>query len=262
MISLVDQIGRTITLPAPPQRIVSLVPSLTELLFDLGLGDRIVGCTWFCVHPQSATAKLAKVGGTKNVSIDKMKGLAPDLVIASKEENLQTQVEEIEKFAATYVSDINTVAEAERAITHIGMLTGSEGGANYLLQRIAQNCNQWPYTGKSVAYLIWKDPFMAAAQDTFISQMLLRAGFRNALDATFSRYPEISQEELAALNADFIFLSSEPYPFQQKHAVEIAALAPHSKVVLVDGEIFSWYGSRLVKFDAYISSLLTSLSLK
>ncbi|GHB46828.1 ABC transporter substrate-binding protein [Mongoliitalea lutea] len=246
-----DQMKRSIHIPAYPQRIVSLVPSQTELLVDLGLEDRIVGVTKFCVHPQGLKKQKTIIGGTKNFHFDKINALQPDLIIGNKEENYQEGIEFLEKKYPVWMSDIYTLEDALEMMRGIGKITGTTVQADILINEIFQGMAALAPQNKGTAvYLIWKDPVMAAGTQTFIHDMLGRAGFTNLVQEP--RYPELSLEDLKTLSPDFLLLSSEPFPFKQKHIDEFAAHLPQTHVQLVDGEMFSWYGSRLRYFVDYV----------
>jgi ABC-type Fe3+-hydroxamate transport system substrate-binding protein len=256
-----DQMNRTINIPAPPQRIISLVPSQTELLFDLGLGDRVLGITKFCIHPEEWFRTKTRVGGTKTVHLGKLASLQPDLIIANKEENVQAQVEEVAKDFPVWISDINNLEDALQMIVAIGHLTGTEDKARNIATAI-KNGFVALTTGTSpmrTAYLIWKDPYMTVGSDTFIHHVLQHAGFTNVF-AHQQRYPQVSIETLQQVAPQVLLLSSEPFPFKEKHLEELRALLPHTHVLLVDGELFSWYGSRLLKTPAYLQNLRDRIS--
>jgi len=253
--SFTDGMGREVTINFPPKRIVSIVPSQTELLFDLGLDEEIIGLTKFCIHPIDKFASRTKVGGTKKLNIDLIKDLKPDLIIGNKEENTQSDIEELAEFFPVWMSDIFTLDDAMKTITEIGELVDRAPEASYLNHLISAGFSDLKTFAlqnnidKKVAYLIWRKPFMAAGKNTFIDDVLLTNGMINVIGE--ERYPEITLEELKTLNCELILLSSEPYPFKEKHIEEIQAAIPNAKVLLVDGEMFSWYGSRLVKAVQY-----------
>ena len=242
--------------PFPPQRIVSLVPSQTELLFDLGLGERVVGVTKFCLHPTEARQCATVIGGTKNFDFEKIAALRPDLILGNKEENYQEGIEQLAGAYPVWLSDIATLPDAIAMIRQVGLLTGTATRANALATDIAASfvnlsAVQPPLT---TAYFIWRKPYMVAAADTFIDDMLHRAGFLNVF-ADQQRYPEITPAQLAAAQPKQILLSSEPYPFREKHLEEFRDICPEATVRLVDGELFSWYGSRLRHSGAYFREL-------
>jgi len=241
-------------------RIVSLVPSQTELLYDLGLTDAVVGITKFCVHPQHWRAEKTIVGGTKNIHIDRIQALAPSLIIANKEENTEAIVAACSHIAPVWVSDISSLNDALDMITSIGALTNTVAKATQIADTIAYNFNMLslPTRHYKTAYFIWRKPYMAAGGDTFINAMLSAAGLKNAF-AHMPRYPEVTLEHLAVNEVDLILLSSEPYPFKATHVAELQAALPNAIIKLVDGEMFSWYGSRLLQTPAYLQRLLTAL---
>jgi ABC-type Fe3+-hydroxamate transport system substrate-binding protein len=262
MPSYTDQLKRTIAVNKP-KRIISLVPSQTELLFDLGLEAEVIGITKFCVHPEKWFRQKQRIGGTKNVSIEKIKSLNPDLIIANKEENVREQVEELAMRFPVWTSDVNTLNEAFRMIEDIGELVQKKEKAKELITQIRSKFGQLrlPKNIAKAAYLIWKDPYMTAGGDTFINDMLSHAGFKNACNDK-RRYPLITIEELRKTDCELLFLSSEPYPFKQFHMEELQQHLPQTKICLVDGEMFSWYGSRLLHAPAYFESLHHQINAK
>lgn len=252
-----DQTGRTISLPNIPRRIVSVVPSQTELLHYLGLNEQVIGITKFCIHPDEWFRTKTRIGGTKQLSLEKIYALQPDLIIANKEENVKEQVEALSAHFPVWVSDVNNLADACDMIVSIGEVTGKAAAATALADSIRGAFSSIPrITPIPTAYLIWKDPYMSIGHDTFIHDMLQRCGFDNIF-ADRTRYPAVSIEELAV--ADLILLSSEPYPFAQKHIDALSTQLPGKKIILVDGEMFSWYGSRLLQAPAYFEQLQLSL---
>jgi ABC-type Fe3+-hydroxamate transport system substrate-binding protein len=262
-ITVKDQLGRVITLPHPPQRIVSVVPSQTELLFDLGLREEVVGITKFCIHPDEWFRSKTRVGGTKTLDPEKIKALEPDLIIANKEENDHAQIEALIKQYPVYVSDIKNLDDALSMIKDIGQLTQREQEANQLAMNIHDGMSQLtlPQRRLSCAYFIWWEPIMTVNHDTSINDMLERCGFDNVFrnDAS-SRYPVIDEAALVAAQPELILLSSEPYPFKEKHMDYFRQLLPNAKVMIVDGEMFSWYGSRLLKAPSYLQQVIHQLS--
>lgn len=241
----------------PPQRIVSLVPSQTELLYDLGLEEEVVGITKFCVHPHQWFRNKARVGGTKTVHMDRVRDLQPELILANKEENLKDQVLQLADIAPVWVSDIHTLDDALHMISTIGKLSHRSIKAEDLCTQITLAFDEIPkpVTSISVLYLIWQEPWMAAAGDTFIHDMLQHLGLQNVLGAQH-RYPELTDEALQRLQPDWVLLSSEPYPFKAQHVAAVQRLLPRAKISLVDGELFSWYGSRLLQAPAYFKKIL------
>ena len=264
--SFTDQLGNTIILNFPPKRIVSIVPSQTELLFDLGLDKEVIGITKFCIHPIEKFASTTKIGGTKKLLIEKIRALQPDLIIGNKEENTQEEIELLMQEFPVWMSDISNLEDAMETITQIGALVDREPEAAYLnhlinagftdLQTLAVTKN----IDQKVAYLIWKDPYLFAGQNTFIDDILRKIGLNNVVDQ--NRYPTQTLAQLQAVNCELVFLSSEPYPFKEKHVQEIQSALPNAKVMLVDGEMFSWYGSRLVKAVQYFFEFQKEISAK
>jgi len=236
-------------------KLISLVPSITETLFDLGLtSDEIVGRTKFCIHPEELVKNIEIIGGTKNLNLEKIKALKPDLIIANKEENVKEQVEELMRDFKVLVTNVETLEDNYYLIKHLGHLFEKKEKAQYLNLRTYEAFDI-PKSEKSlkVAYLIWKDPYMTVGGDTFISRILEELGFEN-LFKNLKRYPEVQLEELK--EADLIFLSSEPFPFKEKHMAEIQTICVDQKIMIVDGEAFSWYGSHLAKCGEYYLELL------
>lgn len=256
-----DQLQKEIQLSVLPQRIVSLVPSQTELLAAIGLNEEVIGITKFCVHPNHWFRSKQRIGGTKNVAIEKVRALQPDLIIANKEENVREQVLELEKIAPVWTSDIHSIEDALSMMQSMGELTGKTAEANSLITTIEakrallQTLINDTKKRLRVVYLIWKDPYMAAGGDTFIDTMLQACGWNNCLGNRM-RYPEISLSELAQLRPDLVLLSSEPYPFQQKHIAELQQVLPGTRIVLADGEMFSWYGIRMANAFDYFRKML------
>lgn len=253
---MTDQLGRRVEVPFPPRRIVSLVPSQTELLFDLGLGAKVVGVTKFCIHPSQARTVATVIGGTKNFHLEKIAALKPDLIIGNKEENYQEGIAQLAADFPVWLSDISTLPEALQMIRQVGFIGGAEAKAQALAAEIAAAFEALAPAGtpETAAYFIWRKPYMVAATGTFIDDMLRRAGFANAFGEQV-RYPELTAAQLAAAAPQRIFLSSEPYPFGGKHVAEFQQICPGAKVEIVDGELFSWYGSRLRKSAAYLREL-------
>jgi ABC-type Fe3+-hydroxamate transport system substrate-binding protein len=251
---------QTSDLPYLPKRIVSLVPSQTELLFDLGLEAETIGITKFCVHPQQWFKTKERVGGTKTIKIDKIHQLKPDLIIANKEENVKDQIEELAKDYPVWLTDVNNLPDALQMITDIGTITGKTEFATASINSISKGFKAMQKMEKPLktAYLIWRKPYMTVGGDTFINDMLMQCGFENIF-ADKPRYPEINIENLQIANCQLLLLSSEPYPFKQKHMDELSSHLPNTKIILADGEFFSWYGSRLQKAPQYFKQLIAQI---
>ena len=247
------------SLPTRPRRIISLVPSQTEMLHSLGLEEETIAITKFCVHPPGWFSSKIRIGGTKALDIDKIKELNPDLVIANYEENAKDQVEAIAADFPVWVTDVKTIRDALGMIRDIGKLTDKQSAAGELIRDIETSISRWqvvPRAKKSVkaAYLIWKDPYMTVGGDTFIHNMMNLAGFQNAFGWQ-ERYPEVTADDIRESGCEVLLLSSEPYPFQEKHVIELSAELPGVTVVTVDGEMFSWYGSRIKEAPSYFHKM-------
>ena len=244
-----------------PIRIISLVPSITELLFDFGLKKEIVGITKFCIHPKALFNTTEKIGGTKNVDIKKIIDLNPDLIIANKEENVQQQIDQLAKLFPVYLSDVSDYTTAITMISEVGLLTNKKKAAEGIINSIEKSFEVEKTIGakkKKVAYLIWNNPYMSVGSDTFIASMIEKAGFENIFDNE-KRYPPISLEELQQKKPDIILLSSEPDPFKTKHVEELKQHFVTTPITLVDGEMFSWYGSRMLLMPGYFKNLVSEI---
>lgn len=262
---ITDQVGSVLVLNKTPERIISLVPSQTELLVDLGLKDRIVGITKFCVHPTRLRKEVTIVGGTKKVDYNKIIQLKPDIIFCNKEENTKEMVEQLRKICLVHVSDVITLDDSYELIEQYGsILDTNEKAAQISRAIVAQQSSLRQYIDtsktvkKRVGYFIWQDPLMVVGNSTFINTLLEEIGFKNAFVNKEGRYPEIRWSDLAGL--DYIFLSSEPYPFKEKH-IEVFSKRSKAKIILVNGEYFSWYGSRLAMAFPYFKKLITELEL-
>ena len=248
-----DQLQRSIPLSKTPQRIISLVPSQTELLADLGLEKQIVGVTKFCVHPKDIRHKTVIVGGTKQMDMEKIKALQPDIILCNKEENTQAMVQEMSQYFPVHVSDVNQLKDAYKLIEQYGSIFKVESKAFKIVENIKNVQHKFQAFIKDkprlkVAYFIWRKPWMVVGGNTFINKLLKLNHFENVYKDQV-RYPEIQLEKLKT--CDLILLSSEPFPFEEKHKMEILPHVGNAKVEFVDGEFYSWYGSRLEKSFEY-----------
>lgn len=245
--SFTDDLQREIVLDELPQRIISLVPSITQTICDLGRADKLVGRTKFCIEPETALAHVPVVGGTKKVDVDKILSLRPDIILCNKEENTTEIYNALIRDVPVWVSDVIRLEDNERMISQLGAITGAHQKAEEINIRIRSGLEAviGKMAGKKVLYLIWKDPYMTVGSDTFIHHVLQHLGFNNVAGA-FSRYPEFEPLGNGFDNPDYVLLSSEPYPFSQKHVAEWEAFFPEAKVLTVDGAFFSWYGSKML----------------
>ncbi len=251
-----DMMGRQVRLPGLPKRMVSLVPSQTELLADLGLDAEVVGITKFCVHPADWFRNKPRVGGTKQLHLDRIRALKPDLIIGNKEENVKEQVEALANEFPVWLSDVTDFDAALKMMVAVGELVGRAAQGRALSQAIQQAFSSLRQNRPAIraAYFIWRQPWMVAAGDTFINDMMSMAGFENVF-AHLKRYPEIGAAELKEAAPEILLLSSEPYPFREKHAEELRSVAGNCRTMMVDGEMFSWYGSRMLKAADYLANL-------
>jgi len=238
------------------------VPSQTELLYYLGLEEEVIGITKFCVHPEHWFRHKQRVGGTKKLHLDMIRQLQPDLIIANKEENQQEDIEALMEEFPVWISDIHTLDQALDMIQQVGMITGRAIQGQQLCTRIQQEFAALQFSPSPIhaAYFIWRNPWMTVGGDTFIHAMLAACGLQHIF-ASAKRYPAITLEELQAAFKDvppeqqLVLLSSEPYPFKEAHIAEIRAVLPGAQILLVDGEMFSWYGSRLLEAPRYFKTL-------
>lgn len=243
-----------------PKSIISLVPSLSELLHYLQLDEETVAVTKFCIHPTEWFRNKVKIGGTKNVNIRRIKEMQPGLVIASKEENEKEQVEELAQEFNVWLTDVSSVESAYAMIKDVGTLTGRCTEAKKLIIDIKKEFSSL-YSKQGLiktAYLIWRNPYMTIGGDTFINDMMQCCGLQNVF-AGQNRYPKITAEDLKSSGCNLVILSSEPYPFKEKHIQELQQQLPGIKIILADGEMFSWYGSRMLYMPAYLSGLLKDI---
>ncbi|MTG98420.1 MULTISPECIES: ABC transporter substrate-binding protein [Myroides] len=266
MIAMKDQVGQEHRFETLPKRIVSLVPSQTETLFDLGLEDEIVGITKFCVHPYHLKATKTKVGGTKKVHLEKIKLLQPDIIIANKEENTLEIVESLKGICPVWVTDVVTLDDNIQMIEDFGNLFNKRTEARKWIDKL--NFAQRDFmdfvkdkNSYKAAYFIWREPFMVAGRDTFINELLKLNKFVNVYENREERYPEIELKKIRIQgDPEVVFLSSEPFPFTEEHAFEIGRFTHHGKTVFVDGEMFSWYGTHLYKAFDYFKQIHERLS--
>lgn len=239
-------------------KVISLVPSITEALFDLGLTENeIIGRTKFCIHPKEKVKNVPIIGGTKNINIDKIKALQPDIILANKEENIKEQVEALMDNFKVMVTNVETIEDNYYLLKNLGKMLGKEERAQLFNLKIYEILNQTKLEFPvKAAYLIWKNPYMTIGSDTFIHKILTEIGFENIFKAKI-RYPEITAEDLG--KAEVIMLSSEPFPFKEKHIEELRAFYPDKKIMIVDGEAFSWYGTHIAKCENYFKELLAEI---
>jgi ABC-type Fe3+-hydroxamate transport system substrate-binding protein len=265
---LIDALGKHHEVAAGTARIVSLVPSITELLFDLGLGAQLVGRTGFCVHPTDRVRKVSKVGGTKTIDVPRIKRLQPTHLIVNIDENPQALVEEVARFVPHVIVTHPTHVRDNLALYRLlGGIFGRDEQAGTLCRRFesayAQCTGQaagWPR--QKVLYLIWKSPWMTVSTDTYIADMLSAIGWNNAAPKSNVRYPTVELTPRTLAGVSFVLLPSEPYGFRERHCVEILELLPpgsKTRVALIDGAMTSWYGSRAIEGLDYLAAFRMNL---
>jgi ABC-type Fe3+-hydroxamate transport system substrate-binding protein len=257
-----DQMGRSIDIEWPPKRIISLVPSQTELLHWLGLGEEVIAITKFCVHPEEWFHSKDRIGGTKKFDFEKIAALKPDLIIGNKEENEEEQIKQLMEKYPVWMSDIHDLEDAYEMMRRVGEVVDRKDKAIELVSEIKEafvNLKLLKKPAKRAAYFIWRDPYMVAGHDTFLNNMLKQCNLENVFEFNEGRYPSVSKENIKEKSPELILLSSEPYPFKPKHIDELRQICPTSKIGLVDGEYFSWYGSRLLDAPAYFNKVLSEI---
>lgn len=262
--TLRDQIGRPLHLKSVPQRIISLVPSQTELLVDLGLESYLVGVTKFCIHPSHLRKEKVVVGGTKQINIEKIKTLRPDIILCNKEENTKDIVAACAEICNIHVSDIFNIQHNLEMIHQYGIIFNKAKEASEITDLIKKEwaCFDVFIQNKpllNAVYFIWKNPWMIAANNTYINYMLALNRFKNSYEDK-NRYPEITLRQTKRNNAiDVVMLSSEPFPFKESHISEVKDFYPNAQIIIADGEMFSWYGSRLKEAFKYFKNLRLNL---
>ncbi len=259
-----DDLKREVTLASHPERIVSLCPSITETLVKLGLSSKLAGRTDYCYRPEEEVEHIPRLGGPKDIRIEELKEIAPQLIIAVREENSQEQINTLQERFPVFVFDVTTYSQALDMINKLGELTGKEDNAVEMAHEIDQAFAQIPQltTPLSFLYLIWKDPLMAAGKRTYINSILAAHGFVNCLDSFIQRYVTLNIEVFKKLSFDLALLPCEPYEFTEEDRKDVLAFFPHSDVRLVDGEAFSWYGYRMLSAASYLKELILSLNNK
>lgn len=250
-------LGRKVSLPSRPERIISLCPSQTLTLADLGCAERLIGITRFCIHPEEVYQSVKRIGGTKRVNYEAIEALKPDLIIGEKEENTQEMIRQLEKDYPVYMTDVTDIPSCYEMVRNLGLITQTEMLAERLVQDMKDALGRiHPLQEVEVAYLIWREPWMVAGRNNFIDAILKVCGFRNVFTGLPGRYPQITDEWLKDAAPAVLLLSDEPYPFSDKHREEFLQVLPQVKIFLVNGEYFSWYGSRIKTIDEYINPLL------
>jgi len=245
----VDQMGREIHVPLEPKRIISLVPSQTELLYDLGLSEEVIGITKFCIHPAAWFRVKQRVGGTKQLNIELIRSLQPDFIIGNKEENTKEDIEALAQEFPVWMSDISTFDDALSMIDVLGDMLNRKDEAELLVEDITEAFTPLENLGqqKTFLYFIWDDPAFLTGKNTFIDSMLTKIGYINACE--LERYPALT--DCPNVQPDVVFLSSEPYPFKENHRQKFQEMFPKADIRFIDGEMCSWYGSRMKLAASY-----------
>lgn len=252
---LTDHLGRQVNIPGSPKRIISICPAITETLFALGLEKEIAGRTKYCIFPKGMVESIPIVGGTKEVNVETIRKLQPDLILAEKEENTKEIVLALEKIAPVFVMEVQKIDDSYRLIETLGVLTNRELAASRLIASCKSSFPVPSYKQNlKAAYVIWRKPYMVVGGTTYINDVLQTLGFQNPFETEESRYPMVTKEVLADANLDVLLLSSEPFPFKEKHIAEFQSFLPNTKIILVDGEMF-WYGAKMLTAGAYLDKL-------
>lgn len=255
--SVQDALGRTVTYAYPPKRIVSLCPGITDTLFALNLQGEVVGRTRFCIHPAPEVKTVKAVAGTKDIKLEAILALQPDLIIAEKEENTKEIVETLEQHVPVYVAEVQSVEESYTMIQNLGDITNRKQQSEELISSIQDGFNSLQgITSGSALYVIWKKPYMAAGDTTYIHSLLEKLGFQNTIAEFPGRYPQLTTQNIQQANPDLVLLASEPYPFKEKHIPEFQEMLPNSKILPIDGEMF-WYGPRMLEAASYFKNHFT-----
>lgn len=241
-----DSLSTELHFDQRPQRVISLVPSITEWLIDMGV--EVVGRTKFCVHPEEKVADIPVIGGTKNFRFDTIERLTPDLIIGNKEENYKEGIQRLRESNPVWMTVINSFSDAidcfDQLSDCLAIAARWQEKRTLLLERYEGLKKE---KSGSVIYLIWLDPWMAVGQQTYVNSFLEATGYENRIK--LDRYPTLTIEEIKKQAPDYLFLSSEPFPFKQQHVEQLHAQLPNTTVRLVNGEYYSWYGTRLLKLE-------------
>jgi iron complex transport system substrate-binding protein len=253
MMTVTDHLERQITLEEGPQRIISLCPAITETL--LTLGANVVGRTKYCIFPKDTVASIPTVGGTKQIDLEAIETLAPTIIICEKEENTKDIVTSLENRWPTFVCEVNSVDTAYRMIHTVGQLANCDTAATALVENIQQAFQALPTFNGRVAYMMWRKPYMAVGDTTYINDLLKTLGFANPIAELEGRYPAVTLAQLADAKLDYVLLSSEPFPFSEKHIEEFQPALPKARILFVDGEMF-WYGARMLDAARYFKQLI------
>ncbi|MBI9038391.1 MAG: ABC transporter substrate-binding protein [Bacteroidales bacterium] len=258
-----DGLGRTICLDKIPKRIVSLCPSITETLCELGLADKIIACTDYCVHPIDVVKNFNKIGGPKNFSEEKILNLKPDIIFAVKEENETCKINRISKKVPTYVFDINSIQEGIEMIKTLGNIFEIQNISDCFIEKMQEGYKNLTKVNSNIKclYLVWKQPYIAVGGDSFIDSVLYQINIKNCLRNSKKKYPKIKLK-LLENQFDLLILPSEPYSFSENDIDGFEKIFPEKEIIKVDGEMFSWYGTHQLKAISYLQKLVINLNSK
>lgn len=252
-----DHVNRSLQYEYPPKKIISIAPGITETLYALELDKEMIGRTRYCIYPADKVKRAEIVGGTKDIDLEKIKMLQPDLILAEKEENTKEIVEQLEEFFPVFVAEVQSVKGAYRMIDDMGKLTGKENTAKNLLASIQSEFENLPQVkNKRAAYVIWRNPNMVVGRDTYINSLLSQLGYMNPFANLSSRYPVVTEEELKEAELDTIFLATEPFHFKEKRIKEFQQFLPEVNPLIVNGEMF-WYGAKMKEAVSYLRKLVS-----
>jgi ABC-type Fe3+-hydroxamate transport system substrate-binding protein len=252
---VIDHLGREVEFSFPPKRIISIVPGITDILYALDLENEIVGRTRYCIYPKDKVKQAKTVGGTKRIKMDQIRELEPDLIVSEKEENTKEIVAQLEKEFPVYVCEVQTLDDTFNIIEDLGKVTDRQKVSEKLQSEIRKAIQSLPSVhGKKFAYVIWQNPYMVAGSDTYITSLMEKMGFINAFAGYEGRYPEVSEDDFRNEDLDFIFLATEPFPFQEKHIQHFSELFPDVEVRSLDGEMF-WNGPRIIEASSYFNKV-------
>ena len=259
--TIIDALGNKVSIPYPPQRIISTVPSTTEFLFHLGLDKFVVGRTRYCRYPSDRIKKIPNIGGPKDLHMNKIRLLDPDLIFANEEENSREQIIALSKNYPVYVCKIRSLEDALDNIWVTGIITSTKTKAQQTISLIQQGFSKLPAPSQKLrtAYIIWKEPYISVGKDTFINDMMRRCGLKNVFEDHKGRYPRITPQELQEASPQLILLASEPYPFCETNIPQFQQLLPKAHLQIVDGEMFAWYESHLLRAIPYFRELIKQL---
>lgn len=262
-----DDLGNELTFEKTPKRIISLVPSLTETLYDLNLEENILGITKSCTHPVHFKHTKTIIGDVKDVEIEKIKDLQPHIVFCNKGENSLETIKKLQEFTQVYVTVVKTIDDSIRLVEKLGLILNRRVDAKLINHKINLKLEDFTqfikeYDVKKAGYFIGYNPWVAAGDNTFINALLALNKFENIYTNKEDMYPIIEAKKIRLEgDPDFVFFPSHPFAFNDKHIFEMGRFTHHASAVYVDGQMFSWFGSRLIKSFDYFKSLRERITL-